>query len=260
MVCKARVENTEEFVALKVQNRRELAKNNLTGKHEVDILQRFNHDNIICLYDWCEDDEYFYTVLEYAPAGNLLDHMRDQKPNCCFTERQAAEYTKQIAAALQEIHSKNVIHCDIKLENIMLMSKDDNNIMIKVVDFSLSILSDAKERPEGGTIYYMAPEMLTMDRRYDHRIDVWALGVLLFAFLTGCPPFYSEVGNENEIRDLILMNIPDYTTVTSEGAVNLIQALLKTRAEERLDLNLVAQNMWITSAIETWRQPHALYQ
>jgi len=122
--------------------------------------------------------------MEYVDGDELFDKILAQ-PNKIFSEKQAAEYMKQIISALNHCHANGVIHRDIKPENIML-TKANN---VRLIDFGLSKICHGTffNTQVMGTPYYMAPEML--DKSYNEKADMWSVGVLLYTLVSGYLPF-----------------------------------------------------------------------
>lgn len=106
------------------------------------------------LYTWFHDDERVYLVLELGLAGQLSRHLR-RSPNGRFPEDRAARYTYQVADALHYCHQRNVIHRDLKPDNLLLAQGDQ----IKLADFGLSVSTANTRKSPCGTLFYMPPEM-----------------------------------------------------------------------------------------------------
>lgn len=99
-----------------------------------------------------------------------------------------------MVSAVCHLHKRNIIHRDIKLENFLvdLNRKDRNKLQVKLIDFGLATFYDEKDKPSKkcGTLYAMAPEIFLQDE-YDHKVDCWALGIVLFQLMTNSKPFIS---------------------------------------------------------------------
>ena len=124
--------------------------------------------------------------MEYG--GNIsLQSLLKTKPQKRLTEFEAKPIIKQILEGLDYLHSNDIAHRDIKLENILLNSQK----AIKIIDFGFSLITP-KNRPLDifcGTPSYMAPELIARKNYFGHLVDIWALGVMLFVFLSGRFPF-----------------------------------------------------------------------
>lgn len=162
---------------------------------EVKNLTELNHPNIISFYDFFHDESRLYLVMEYAPGGDLKDlinrgYIPEDKVKVIFI---------QVLIAVAICHTHHIIHRDIKLENFVV-GRDNN---IKLIDFGLSV----KFHPEDvitsycGTLDYLAPEII-IGLSYDHKVDIWALGVLLHELISRYTPFEDEdsVATKNNIK------------------------------------------------------------
>lgn len=153
--------------------------------NEFDILRRTDHPNIVKLYEFYEDHNNFYLVQELCSGGELLDMILKQH---VFSESRAAEYIRQILAAVTYCHSMNIVHRDLKPENLLLETKQPDSL-IKVIDFGISCLVDSRKKltQAFGTIHYTAPEVFK--NSYNQKCDVWSCGVILYTLLCGKMPF-----------------------------------------------------------------------
>jgi len=157
-------------------------------RREVEIQYRLRHPNIIRLYGYFQDINYVYLVQELAEGGSLFSCLQ-KKLKLNLEEVRSMGY--QLVSALHYLEERNVIHRDIKLENILL----DKNMNPKLSDFGWAVHTIAPTRKSFcGTILYLSPEMAAREC-YTHKIDVWSTGVLLFELATGRAPF---CGKDNE--------------------------------------------------------------
>ncbi len=181
---------------------------------EAKAAAALNHPNVCSVIDIQEANGQQFIVMEYVDGVTL----RQKAPVAKVDE--AIVYAIQIGEALQEAHSKGIVHRDIKSENIMVSSKNQ----IKVMDFGLAKLKGSmrltKTSSTVGTLAYMAPEQI-QGREADSRSDIFAFGVLLFEMLTGKPPFrgeheaaimYSIVNEEPQPIEQFNNNIPSGLT------------------------------------------------
>jgi serine/threonine protein kinase len=149
------------------------------------------HPNIVRFIEVFEDEENIYMILELCQNKSLMDMLRRRKR---FTEPEVRYFLLQLLGALKYMHGKNVIHRDLKLGNIFL----DRNMNIKIGDFGLAaLLMDENERKKTicGTPNYIAPEVLFNSGKdgngHSFEVDLWAVGVIMYAMLVGKPPFQS---------------------------------------------------------------------
>ena len=158
---------------------------------EVLLLRRLRHPNIIQYYTSFVDSGSLYIVMEYANAGDMYTELKIRGKECRpVSEEQVWDYFQQTAAGLQYLHSKNIIHRDVKSMNIFLT--DDGQI--KLGDLGVSRLMEddrAAEMSRVGTPMYFAPELIKREA-YDYRVDVWSLGCLVYTIMQLQPPFRAD--------------------------------------------------------------------
>ncbi|ONM19937.1 calcium dependent protein kinase2 [Zea mays] len=158
----------------------------------------------------------------------------------------AAELLRAIVQIVHTCHSMGVMHRDIKPENFLLLSKDED-APLKATDFGLSVFFKEGEllRDIVGSAYYIAPEVLK--RKYGPEADIWSVGVMLYIFLAGVPPFWAE--NENGIFTAILRGQLDLSSEPwphiSPGAKDLVKKMLNINPKERLTAFQVLNHPWI---------------
>jgi calcium-dependent protein kinase len=153
--------------------------------NEVNILRSLDHPNIMEVLEFYQDDDYFFIVSDFYDGGELYD--RVQFGNS-LSEKDAARAMKQILSAIYYCHERNIVHRDLKLENIVYESKSEDAIL-KIIDFGNSkfMSTPSTLKHHYGTVYYVAPEVLK--GAYTEKCDVWSCGVILYMLLSGKPPF-----------------------------------------------------------------------
>ncbi|VDM54108.1 unnamed protein product [Angiostrongylus costaricensis] len=214
-------------------------------KREIEIQYHLKHPNILRLKGYFHDQQRVYIILEFAEGGELHSRMKKKGK---LDEHEAAKYVRQLADALSYCHAKRVIHRDIKPENILL----DKNRNLKaryntclIADFGWAVVS-AHSRRETicGTLDYLPPEMINGDT-YDHTVDNWAIGVLLFEMLVGRPPF--EFRDKSETFSAIMTCSLVIPRCVSEGPSELIRRLVVKEPSMRLSLSGVLSHRWVVS-------------
>lgn len=155
---------------------------------EVSLLRRLHFPHIIAYYDAFVENDILHIVLEYADAGDLCRAIEKRKEeDDPYTENDALKLFAQCLLALHYIHSKSIIHRDIKSQNVFLMKNGD----AKLGDFGISKVMDetvAEPTAMVGTPSYLPPEMCR-NLKYDSKVDIWSLGVLLYELLSLKQPF-----------------------------------------------------------------------
>lgn len=210
-------------------------------KHEVEIYLTLDHPRIARLEAVYETKSRVHVVMEYLTGGDLADRLLEQSR---FTERAARHVTRQILQAICYLHSRGVVHRDVKLENVVYASEDTDDI--KLIDFGLSSRWDGIRslKRACGTITYAAPEVF--QHCYTSKADVWSVGVICYALLTGTMPFD---GNVKEPSTTILQGLP-WTSAfqcLSPNARAFIKLLMSPDTSVRPNADVALQHKWLVS-------------
>ena len=159
-------------------------------KREALVMSKLSHQNVVQLHEVCSHAEFFCLAMDFYAGGTLCDLVSNSQLGR-LEENVSKLYYQQLLSGLHHIHQNNVIHRDIKLENVFL-NQDRSKVVIG--DFGLSNLwspgGNLKTRP--GSAEYAAPELLDKRQQYGPSIDIWSSGVVLFAMVTGQLPFNAE--------------------------------------------------------------------
>lgn len=184
----------EREVALKVISSLKTIEERV--RREIKTAANLTHPNLVTLYDLIETTDYFVFVMELVKGINLREALR-RKGKIPWPKALYIAY--QIAEALEEAHKLEIVHRDVKPENIMI-SRDGR---VKLTDFGISILIERgnREHKASGTLGYMSPEQIT-GRYVDETTDIFALGIVLYEMLTGKNPFASDTLKETALRVL----------------------------------------------------------
>ncbi|ESZ96597.1 hypothetical protein SBOR_3019 [Sclerotinia borealis F-4128] len=209
-------------------------------EREVAIMKLIQHPNIMKIYDIWENRTEIYLVLEYVDNGELFAQIAN---NGRLLEEIAMKYFRQLLSAVGYCHSYNICHRDLKPENILITSAGD----IKIADFGMAALHqgpDHKLRTSCGSPHYAAPELIGGHKYRGDKVDIWSMGVILYASLCGRLPFDVEgVGNDRERLNPLLNKIrkgdyemaPEFT----KDAANLIWRILQVNPKDRIALNQI---------------------
>ena len=216
---------------------------------EIHLLKQVNHPNIVKYYNYYEDDDNIYIIMEYL-SGNTLQNFIDEHKTEKITEEISRIIIIQILNALNYLHySCDICHRDIKPENVLFKNKDDIN-SLKIIDFGLS--SGSFEQKEYlnkcGTLSFMAPEQIT-NLVYSKGIDIWSTGIILYMLLNnGKHPFYKKGDTrENVIHKITSEELKlDENCSISEIGKNLIRKLLTKNPAHRYTARPALIHPWIT--------------
>jgi len=173
-------------------------------KQEIFIMCELDHPLINRLIEVYETSDKIYMVQDLCSGGELFDRL-DEQPDYHYTEKECAFLVKQMLSVIRYMHSKGVAHRDLKLENFLFSTKEENSLL-KLIDFGSSKYFRSGELLHDcvGTPYTVAPEVIKGS--YDERCDLWAIGVITYVLLSGEAPFGGCGGPESlfVIRDNIL--------------------------------------------------------
>ena len=219
------------------------AKNIESLLKDVEILKTLDHPNIIKVYEYFQDDAAIYIVTDLCSGGELFEHILKEKN---FNEKKAAILMRQILSAISYCHERNLVHCDLKPENIMFESLSSENT-VKIIDFGNSsfCVGDQKLSNRFGSVYYVAPEVLKSS--YNEKCDIWSLGVILYLILSGKPPFNGA--NDQLILKKVYegkysMDGPEWESISPE-AKDLIKQMLTYDETKRVSAKKCLEHKWI---------------
>ena len=236
---------TNEEYAVKEINVQNFSSENLYNiSRESLILKDMSHINIIKFHSFFIYNNKFYIVMDYARGGELLSLLASKTR---LKEEQAKFIFRQIYNAVHYIHSKNIIHRDLKPNNILFLDEEKTHIII--IDFGISGLANGnqKESIKAGTELYLPPEVIAgKEFSSSTKIDMWALGIILYQMVQGCHPFESKDGKDNNIINNILRNKLEFNKKIkiSESLKKLIEGLLEKNYRFRIDTGDILFEKW----------------
>ncbi|GAB1606073.1 testis-specific serine/threonine-protein kinase 2-like [Argonauta hians] len=233
-------ENNKRKAAIKIIDERAVRKNFKVKflPRELAIFPVLDHPNIIKLYHEIRVGHKIYVVMEFAGHGNLLDYV---ELHGGLLEQKAKSFFTSILSAISYMHSKQLVHRDIKCENILLNRENE----VKVSDFGF-----AREIKEGqlsstfcGSMAYSCPEILQKKPYYPMAADAWALGIVLFKMIFNRFPYKSH-----EMNNIIKMQIEKKFTfpkIVTYSLQELINNILEPHLEKRYAVNDIIGHSWI---------------
>ncbi|KAK7381941.1 hypothetical protein VNO80_00517 [Phaseolus coccineus] len=201
---------------------------------EISILSTIRHPNIVRLFETIQTNDRIYLVLEYCAGGDLAAYIHRHGK---VSETVARHFMRQLAAGLQVLQEKNLIHRDLKPPNLLLATTAATPIM-KIGDFGFA----RSLAPQGladtlcGSPYYMAPEIIE-NQKYDAKADLWSVGAILYQLVIGRPPF--DGNNQYQLFQNILASTelnfpPEALKELHSDCLDLCRNLLRQNPDERL--------------------------
>ncbi|CAK9303408.1 unnamed protein product [Gordionus sp. m RMFG-2023] len=230
---------TKIKVAIKIIDKSRLDPDNLSKIYrEIQILKILRHPHIIRLYQVMETEKMIYLVMEYASGGEIFDHL---VAHGRMSEKEARKKFRQIIVAVHYCHLHNIVHRDLKAENLLL----DAGLNVKIADFGFSnfFLRDKLLTTWCGSPPYAAPELFLGREYFGPHVDIWSLGVLLYVLICGALPFDSS--NLQTLRNRVLsgkIRIPFYMSTECEG---LIKSMLVLDPHKRISLAKLVEHPWL---------------
>ncbi|KAB2085927.1 hypothetical protein ES319_A05G429800v1 [Gossypium barbadense] len=242
-VYKGRRKYTGQTVAMKfIMKHGKTEKDIHNLRQEIEILRKLKHENIIEMIDSFESQQEFCVVTEFA-QGDLFQILEDDK---CLPEEQVQAIAKQLVRALHYLHSNRIIHRDMKPQNILIGAGS----VVKLCDFGFARAMSTNTvvlRSIKGTPLYMAPE-LVREQPYNHTVDLWSLGVILYELFVGQPPFYT-----NSVYALIRHIVKDpvkYPDEMSASFKSFLKGLLNKVPQSRLTWPALLEHPFVKETLD----------
>ncbi len=242
--------------ALKLEAKDESEKRSRFEK-EIGTTARLEHDHIVKVHTWGRYAGQLYVVMQYVPGGSLRDRIgnlpKEGIPGKVYSLDEALVWLEQVAGALDHAHSHGIsAHRDVKPENMLLGRMDDDE-RLYLGDFGLAISPERGDgwtgpsEPPAGTGRYMAPEQWNREK-LDHRVDIYALGILAYELLTGHRPFQYAEGNDDDLKVAHCSDaLPEDSRIPSE----VLHIL--ARATAKLPENRYATAGAFLEALRNWK-------
>jgi serine/threonine protein kinase len=244
--------------------------------NEIFILNNAKHENIIKFFGVKTTMNYLYLIFEYCDGGDLQSCLSKymDKYNKPFPEEIVQYIMKQIISGFVYLHGRQILHRDIKLENILVKFKseeDKNNLNmlktdIKITDFGFSryLKGDILAKSVLGNPINMDPKILRKMARiendsdfgYDQKADIWSLGTITYELLIGCPAFdatsYDELIQKIEKGNY---RIPHDISLSKE-AIAFLNGMMRYDPKTRLSIDELAKQFFLTKDISTFHYIH----
>jgi serine/threonine protein kinase len=208
---------------------------------EIRIFQSIRHPNLVHFIEFIETAQYYCFFMELIEGKPLSLFINS---NHVLTENQAHQIFVQLISVISFLHQKEIYHRDIKPENILVQS----NLKIKLIDFGLSSSNPNLLSTYCGSFRYSAPECILCQPYKGSSADMWSLGVVLFAMITGKLPWMNS--NLKRVTEEIINTKYDIPKETPVLCADLISHLLQKDPSQRLTAEEVKQHQWIVNSFE----------
>ncbi|KAJ6668795.1 hypothetical protein lerEdw1_012279 [Lerista edwardsae] len=234
-------------VAIKMIDKKAMHKVGMVQRvqNEVKIHCQLKHPSILELYNYFEDSNYVYLILEMCHNGEMSRYLKNRKTP--FSEKEVQHFMHQIITGMLYLHSHGILHRDLTLSNLLLT----NDMNIKIADFGLATqlrMPHEKHYTMCGTPNYISPEIAT---RSAHGLesDVWSLGCMFYTLLAGKPPFDTDTV-KNTLNKVVLADY-EMPIFLSGEAKDLIHQLLRKNPADRLSLSSVLDHPFMSKCGST---------
>jgi serine/threonine protein kinase len=230
-------------LACKIVPRLRLQTSNLAMRFDLEIrvVQQLHHPGVVHLVDILSDENNFYVIMEFCEGGELFQHVVNRGH---LSEPDAKPFIHQILEALSYVHERGVCHRDLKPENLLL----DSTGHVKISDFGLSrfVRRDGLVETPCGSPCYVSPECIS-GRPYDGRkSDLWSVGVITYALLTGQLPWTKR--NQQQLFEQIRKGEFNVPAFLSAECRHFICALMTVDCNHRISIEAALAHPWITNA------------
>ncbi|PWN91892.1 putative CMK1-Ca2+/calmodulin-dependent ser/thr protein kinase type I [Acaromyces ingoldii] len=233
-------------VAVKVISKKILKGHDEIVQDEMDVLKGLDQPHVVKFLDWFESKDKYYLVFEEASGGELFDRILQRGR---FTEGDACRTIRAVLSAIQYLHHHNIVHRDVKPENILYRTKEeDANVVL--VDFGIAKHLKAEDEVLTnvcGSFGYAAPEILAK-KGHGKAVDMWSLGIITYTMLCGYTPFRSDDPDKLaaetqrgkiEFHDRYWKNV-------SPAAKEFVKSCLTVDPSKRLTADEAMKHKWLT--------------
>ena len=239
---------TKAKVAMKKINKvKENEIDDMEIKNEIDILKKLDHPNIVKIIEFYSTPKAYYIITSFCQCGELYNQIKYQ-----YNENQLAVLFYQVFSGLYYLHSKNIVHRDLKLENILITEIEKekttgkNLFWIKIIDFGTAKIfeKNKSEKAVVGSSYYIAPEVLK--KQYNEKCDTWSAGVILYMLICGRAPFDGADDEEiiANIRKGSFNQKHKKLVASSPEVQDLVIKLLEVNVNKRLSAAQALKHPW----------------
>ncbi|SAM07914.1 hypothetical protein [Absidia glauca] len=253
-VYKAKHKITGHLVAIKSVLRSKLTKKLLENlESEISILKAIRHDHIVGLSECQKTDTHIHLVMDYCTMGDLSQYIKRIRSTKAtrgslggLPEDTVRHFLQQLASALRFLRSQNLVHRDIKPQNLLLVAPSHESSALptlQVADFGFARFLPNASLADTlcGSPLYMGPEILSY-KKYDAKTDLWSVGAVLYEMMTGRPPFRAQnhlellkrIQENNDVIRFADEKVPDMPSMMGDDLKDLVRKLLKKDPVERI--------------------------
>nr|XP_054757889.1 myosin light chain kinase, smooth muscle-like [Lytechinus pictus] len=221
------------------------AKDREAVQREIDLMAELEHPSLMALIDAYQSSRQTVMILECITGGELFERIVDDKFD--LTESEVISYMRQICAGVQHMHHNNIMHLDLKPENIMCVNR--TGFQLKIIDFGLA----RKYEPNNelkvlcGTPEFVAPEVISFDA-ITPLTDMWSVGVICYVLLSGLSPFLGD--SDTETLNNVTVGEWDFEDEAfdgiSNGAKEFISSLLVKDQRDRMSVDECFRHAWLS--------------
>jgi calcium/calmodulin-dependent protein kinase I len=213
--------------------------------NEFALLKQAQHPNVIRMYDCFKYDGKGYLILQLCRGGSLMQRLREDGE---FSDIQAARVVHSVLSALDFIHRLSIIHRDVKADNIMYLTKEDDSPVL-LGDFGLAkLVSEGLTDTRVGTKGYQAPQIVR-GHVYNHKCDIWSVGVVAYEILHGKLPFNRKLGEEELYDKMMTSNFAIWDQVSPQAA-DFIRSCLRPEQDDRPEARELLKHPWLAQFSE----------
>ncbi|KAK7198520.1 protein kinase [Novymonas esmeraldas] len=250
-------EDGKYYVIKQVDLTRMSKKDRQQSLNEARVLSSLRHPNIINYVDsfLARKSDNLCIVMEYAESGDVSSRLK-KNYGVNVPEKQVLDWLIQLVLSLNYVHERKILHRDVKTQNIFLTNEN----LIKLGDFGIArTLANTYDQAKTfvGTPYYLSPELI-LERPYDHRSDVWALGVVLYELLTLTHPFNAK-DMKGLLQRILAVQYDPIPALYSAGMRDIVARMLVREPAQRIELSDILQLPLVRDRLQQWlREPDAM--
>jgi serine/threonine protein kinase len=243
-------EDGQCYVIKQVDLTRLSKKDRQQSLNEARVLSSLRHPNIINYVDsfLARRSDSLCIVMEFAEGGDLSSRLK-KNYGANLPERQVLDWLIQLVLSLHYVHQRKILHRDVKTQNIFLT----NEGLIKLGDFGIArTLANTYDQAQTfvGTPYYLSPELI-LEKPYDHRSDVWALGVVLYEVMSSNHPFNAK-DMKGLLHCILAVQYDPLPTVYSAELCNIVTRMLVRKPADRIELTDVLRLPIVRNRLRQW--------